>query len=256
MLSANEAVAHFLTDREMPMLYRVHEEPDPEKIENLREFIYNFGYQLKGKKVLPKDLQSILKSVSGKPEERAVNHVVLRSMKQAVYSDTNSGHFGLASEEYCHFTSPIRRYPDLINHRILKAVSATKGMDTKKKEELKDRLPGMGEETSRKERRAVEAERDMVSLKKVQFMADKVGSEYAGIITGVTSFGLFVELEEYFVEGLVHVSSLDDDYYHYDEKGHTLTGERQKRRFTIGNEVKVVLERVNIEKREIDFKLV
>lgn len=255
MLAANEAVASFLTRKKIPLLYRIHEEPDSEKLVNFREFIHNFGYSLKGDSPAPKELQRILGEVSGKPEERTINHVLLRSMKQAVYSPKNIGHFGLASDEYCHFTSPIRRYPDLMIHRAMKlAASKGKGLG-KVVEKLAERLPVMGEETSSRERKAMEAERDVVDLKKTQFMLDKVGEDYSGFITGVTSFGLFVELEGLFVEGLVHVSSLGDDYYIYDEKGHSLTGERLKRVFRMGDELKVSVARVDIDKRQIDFTL-
>lgn len=260
MLAANEAVASFLTRKNMPLLYRTHEEPDPEKIEDLRVFIHNFGYNLRKGDTKPKDLQKLLAEVSGKPEERTINHVILRSMKQAVYSGKNIGHFGLASDEYCHFTSPIRRYPDLVVHRALKEAAKGSGQksaqQSKWAKRLAENIPVMGEQTSMKERRAMEAERDVVVLKKTQFMLDKVGDTYAGFITGVTSFGLFVELEELFVEGLVHVTSLDDDYYIFDEKGHSLTGEKNKKSFRIGDEVKAVVEKVNVEKRQIDFSLI
>ena len=255
MLAANEAVASLLTEKRIPMLYRVHEEPEPEKIENFREFVHNFGYALKGGKPRPLDLRRILAEVSGRPEERTLNHVLLRSMKQAVYTDKNVGHFGLASEEYCHFTSPIRRYPDLIIHRLLKEAASGGGIKKEKLESLRKGLSKIGEETSARERRAMGAERDIVDLLKTKFMADKVGEEYPGFITGVTSFGFFVELETLFVEGLVHISSIDDDYYIYDEKRHSLTGERKKNVFTIGDEVKVRVEKVDTEKRQIDFLL-
>lgn len=255
MLAANEAVASHLTGKKIPLLYRIHEEPDSEKLVNFREFIHNFGYSLKGDSPAPKELQRILGEVSGRPEERTINHVLLRSMKQAVYSPKNIGHFGLASEEYCHFTSPIRRYPDLMIHRAMKLAAAKGKGHGKVVETLAERLPLMGEETSSRERKAMEAERDVVDLKKTQFMLDKVGEEYGGFITGVTSFGLFVELEGLFVEGLVHVSSLGDDYYIYDEKGHSLTGERLKRVFRMGDELRVSVAKVDIDKRQIDFTL-
>ncbi len=256
MLAANEAVAAFLTKRGYPLLYRIHERPNDEKIFDFKEFIHNFGYTLRGESPEPKEFQRLLKMLSGKPEERTINHVMLRAMKQAVYSNKNIGHFGLAAEEYCHFTSPIRRYPDLIIHRILKkSLREKKGMDQKGRDKLLAGLAVMGEETSARERRAMEAERDVVELKKVQFMRDKVGNEYMGFITGVTAFGLFVELEELFVEGLVHVTSLDDDYYHFDEKGHSLTGEKRKKCFRIGEEVRVRVDRVDVEKKRIDFAL-
>ncbi|MDH3973775.1 MAG: ribonuclease R [Deltaproteobacteria bacterium] len=254
MLAANEAVASFLAAKKLPLLYRVHEEPDAEKLEDFREFIHNLGYELKSGTPSPKDLQGLLSAVFGKPEERTINHVLLRSMKQAVYSGKNIGHFGLASKIYCHFTSPIRRYPDLMVHRVLKK-AVTGGIKKAETEQLQAALQMSGEETSSRERRAMEAERDVVDLKKTEFMMDKVGENYSGFITGVTSFGIFVELEELFVEGLVHVTSIDDDYYIYDEKGHSLRGERKKRSFRIGDKVDVSVEKVDRDKRQIDFKL-
>ena len=256
MLAANEAVASFLTNKKIPLLYRIHEEPDSEKLSDFKEFIHNFGYNIKGESPKPKELQGLLNEIAGKPEERTINHVLLRSMKQAVYSPKNIGHFGLASEEYCHFTSPIRRYPDLLIHRAMKmATGKAKGRE-KAVERLAEVLPTMGEETSKRERRAMEAERDVVDLKKAQFMLNKVGDEYPGFVTGVTSFGLFVELEQLFVEGLIHVSTLGDDYYIYDEKGHSLTGERLKRVFRIGDKLKARVEKVDVDRRQIDFSLI
>ena len=210
---------------------------------------------MKGEKTSAKELSRVLGEVSGKAEERTINHVLLRSMKQAEYNPVNVGHFGLASKEYCHFTSPIRRYPDLVVHRILKKALTHKRQDDASREKERSQLRIVGEETSSRERRAMEAEREIVSFLKTGFMVDKVGETYSGFITGVTSFGLFVELEKLFVEGLVHVTSLHDDYYHYDEKGHLLTGERRGKTFRIGDEIKVYVDRVDVEKRQIDFKL-
>ncbi len=255
MLATNEAVASYLTRKKRPLLYRVHDEPEEEKISDFKEFIHNFGYHIKGEKTSAKELSRVLSEVSGKPEERTINHVLLRSMKQAEYNPVNVGHFGLASKEYCHFTSPIRRYPDLVVHRILKKALTHKRLDDATRDKEKEQLRIVGEETSTRERRAMEAEREIVSFLKTGFMVDKVGETYSGFITGVTSFGFFVELEELFVEGLVHVTSLHDDYYHYDEKGHLLTGERRGKTFRIGDEITVYVDRVDVEKRQIDFKL-
>ena len=255
MLAANEAVASFLTANKIPVLYRVHEEPDEEKIYDFIEFISNMGYQLSFDKPLSWEIQRILNEASGKREGKVINHILLRAMKQAEYSADNRGHFGLASKEYCHFTSPIRRYPDLVVHRILKEFIGSGDMKKSDRAKLMERLPATGRDMSERERKAVEAERDVVDLKKVQFMSDKVGEEFAGIITGVASFGFFVELEQYLVEGLVHVSSLCDDYYCYDDKGHSLTGERTKRSFRIGDEVTVRVEKVDPAGRRIDFNL-
>jgi len=255
MLAANEAVATFLSDRDLPLLYRIHEEPDDEKMYDFEEFIHNLGYDLKTKGPKTMALSRLLKEVSGRPEENVINHILLRSMKQAVYSPENKGHFGLAAPTYCHFTSPIRRYPDLVVHRVLKGAVSEGGISGKRKSSLNESLPAVGETTSRLERRAAEAEREVVAWLKARFMVDKVGMEFDGFITGVTSFGIFVELAELFVEGLVHVTSLKDDYYIFDEKRHTLQGERQGRLFKIGARARVKVARVDVEKRQIDFEL-
>ncbi len=253
MLAANRAVASEFSAYKLPFLYRVHGEPDDEDIEGFIEFAGGLGVQLK-RGGGPKAFQQVLKAVEGTPLERLVNHVLLRSMKQAEYSAVNVGHFGLAFGDYTHFTSPIRRYPDLVVHRILKS-RIRGGYTASERERMEVRLPEIAGHCSKRERKAMEAERESVDLKKVQFMKDKSGEVYPGFVSGVTSFGLFVELKEYFVEGLVHVSSLGDDYYIYDEKHHTLTGERTKRRFRPGDEVTVVVNAVDIERRRIDLLL-
>jgi ribonuclease R len=257
MLAANEAVADFLTEKKAPFLYRVHEPPDLEKLQAFQEFIahFNYGPFLKETRIEPGRLQALLAEAEGKPEERMINEVLLRSMKQARYSSENVGHFGLAAERYCHFTSPIRRYPDLVVHRVLRKSLRKGGLSEKEKERLNHQLPEMGEITSRRERRAMDAEREIVDLKKCQFMADKVGEEFSGFISGVQPFGLFVELKDVFVEGLVRVSSLSDDFYHFEEDLHRLYGANNRRIFQIGDEVRVQVTRVNLERREIDFVL-
>ncbi len=256
MLAANEVVASYINGMEVPSLYRVHENPDPEKLADFREFIFNFGYELKMKegKVKPRDLQKLLEQSEGRPEEKMVNEVLLRCMKQAKYSVENLGHFGLASPCYTHFTSPIRRYPDLVVHRILKSVLSGK-LKKAGIERLAGVLPETAEHTSKCERTAMEAEREIITLKKLQFMKDKTGEEYSGFISGVTSFGFFVELAEYFVEGLVHVSTLRRDFYHYDERQHSLVGENTGERFRIGDEIRVKVALVSVEKRQIDLVL-
>jgi ribonuclease R len=256
MLAANEAVASYINGMEVPSLYRVHENPDPEKLADFREFIFNFGYELKMKegKVKPRDLQKLLELSEGRPEEKMVNEVLLRCMKQAKYSEENLGHFGLASPCYTHFTSPIRRYPDLVVHRILKSVLSGK-LKKPGIERLSEVLPETAEHTSKRERTAMDAEREIITLKKLQFMKDKTGEEYNGFISGVTPFGFFVELDEYFVEGLVHVSTLRRDFYHYDEKQHSLVGENTGERFRIGDGIRVKVALVSVEKRQIDLVL-
>lgn len=253
MLAANKAVAEQFSSLNYPFLYRVHEEPSEESIDEFIEFAASFGIHFK-KAGGPKAFQKALQSVEGKPEERLINQVLLRSMKQAVYSEENIGHFGLAFENYTHFTSPIRRYPDLVVHRLLRKF--LHGKYTKEeRDRMENELPPIAGHTSARERKAMEAEREIDDLKKCQFMQDKVGEEFEGFISGVTSFGLFVELKEYYVEGLIHVSTLADDYYVFDEKRHCLMGENAKRRFRLADEVKVVITRVDLERRRIDLLL-
>lgn len=257
MLVTNRTVAHHLLKRELPLLNRVHEEPEKSKIQEFREFIANFGYKLEdGLKHLPKAFQKLLTELEGKPEEKMINRVMLRSMKQARYATKNIGHFGLAFKHYAHFTSPIRRYPDLVVHRILKETMKDEGIAEEKVLDLNESLPIVADHTSQRERIAMDAERDIVDLKKVQFMADKVGETFEGFITSVISFGFFVELEEYLIDGLVHISSIQDDYYLYLEKEHAFIGEKKRKRYRIGDMVKVRVDRVNIARRQVDFILV
>ena len=256
MLAANVVVANHISNSKVPGIYRIHEKPDSEKISDFNEFIYNFGYTIDNlDNIKAKSLQKLLISARGKSEEKLMNHVLLRSMKQAVYSEKNSGHFCLAFDCYTHFTSPIRRYPDLIVHRILKNLFENKRLSKNKKVYLKNSLPAIAEHSSLRERIAVEAEREIIDLNKVHFMMDKIEEKYSGFITGVTSFGLFVELENLFVEGLVHVTMMKDDYYIYHEKKHSLIGEHSRKVYRIGDKVKVAVENVSIEKRQIDFAL-
>ncbi|BCR04656.1 ribonuclease R [Desulfuromonas versatilis] len=257
MLAANEAVASFLVDKGAPLLFRVHEPPDLEKLQAFQEFVghFNYGFNLSGSRVDPAELQVLLAEVEGRPEERMINQVLLRSMKQACYSPDNSGHFGLAADPYCHFTSPIRRYPDLVVHRVLRQVLTRGQLPPGQKSHLERELPGQGEQTSHRERRAMEAEREIVELKKCQFMAGRVGEQFDGIVSGVQPFGVFVELKEYFVEGLVHISSLTDDFYHFEEDLQRLIGENRRRELQVGSGVRVSVKNVNLERREIDFVL-
>ena len=252
MIAANEAVARFLQERVSPPLFRVHEPPQQGAIEEFRRFLSHLGYTMgKNRDDSPKEFQRVLLEVKGRPEEKVVNNVLLRTMKWAKYSARNTGHFGLASEAYTHFTSPIRRYPDLMVHRLLKQALA--------KVEPRITEEGMEKKTehlSRRERVAMEAEREILNRYRVRFMKDKVGEVFEGVISGVTAFGFFVELREVFVEGLVRITSLHDDYYHYNEKRYCLSGERTHRAFKIGDEVRVRVERVDTERRQIDFGLV
>jgi ribonuclease R len=256
MLAANETVAGHIENKEAPFIYRIHEEPAEEKLTDLVEFLNTLGITLPAvKKLKPLHLQKALAKAKGTPEETLINTVLLRTMKQARYSAENVGHFGLAAETYTHFTSPIRRYPDLIVHRILKADMRDKLKDEAYTTRLAETLPDAATHCSLRERTAMEAERDVVTLLKLEFMKDKLGEVYDGIITGVVQFGLFVQLRELFVEGLVHISMLADDYYHYVEKLHCLRGERKKRMYRIGDAVTVRVDRVDTIRKRIDFSL-
>lgn len=256
MLAANEAVASHIETRRIPSLYRVHEPPDPVKLNDFSEFIFNFGFHFRitDEQVDPRELQRLIDEAEGKPEERMINEVLLRCMKQARYSHENLGHFGLAAPCYTHFTSPIRRYPDLVVHRILKGL-LTGRIKEKEIERLEESLPGIGDQTSRRERAAMEAEREIVALKKVQFMRERIGEIYEGYITGVSAYGFFVELIDLFVEGMVHVSSMKDDFYRYVEKQHSLVGERGREVFRIGDRVRVLVAGVSLERKQVEFVL-
>ncbi len=257
MLAANETVARHIETKEAPFIYRIHEEPDEEKLSDLAEFLATLGTTLPhAKKLKPLHLQKALARAKGSPEETLINTVLLRTMKQARYSEENAGHFGLAAETYTHFTSPIRRYPDLIVHRILKADMKGKLQDAAYAARLEEALPEAAAHCSARERTAMEAERDVIALLKIEYMKDKLGEVYDGIVTGVAQFGMFVQLRDLFVEGLVHVSTLADDYYHYIEKLHCLRGERRKRVFRIGDAVRVRVDRVDKERKRIDFSLI
>lgn len=258
MLAANEATASFLHQRQAPVLYRIHEPPDLEKLQEFQAFAahFNFGLKLSETGVDARELQKLLAELQGRPEEKLLNNVLLRSLKQARYAPDNVGHFGLAAELYCHFTSPIRRYPDLIIHRLLREVLLAGTLSEERAATWKKYLPGAGERTSLCERRAMEAEREIVALKKCQFMLPRLGEEFSALVSGVRPFGFFVELDGIFVEGLVHISSLEDDFYHYEEDLQRLIGEHRRRIFQVGLPLRVRLNRVDLPRREIDFVLV
>jgi ribonuclease R len=255
MLICNETVAENFYWTETPFVYRIHEEPDVEKIENFNKFIHNFGYHLKGitNEIHPRSLQDLLGKIEGKREERIINTLMLRSLKKARYSHGNSGHFGLAATNYCHFTSPIRRYPDLMIHRIIKEFLHGK-LDPKRIKELKSIVQEVADISSEREKIAVEAERETDDLKKAEYMLQFIGEEFEGIVSSVVSFGMFIELENT-VEGLIRVAEMDDDYYVYDEDNLTFIGERTKKTYRIGDTVKIKVDKVDIERREVDFKL-
>jgi ribonuclease R len=256
MLLANETVAAHLEQIGMPTLYRIHEEPDPLKVGVFQEFISTLGYALPGERSRPApgDFQRLVERIHGKPEERAVAFLLLRTMQKARYDVNNVGHFGLAADAYAHFTSPIRRYPDLVVHRVLR--ESRQRVDEDRREEWRDELPEIARHTSERERRANDAERELVLWKKVRFMADKVGDEYEGYITGVAPYGLFIELIEHFVEGMVHVSSMADDYYRFVEQQHILRGENTKKVYRLGDKITVQVVRVDLERRQIDLGIV
>jgi ribonuclease R len=256
MLLANETVAQHLDENDVPTLYRVHEAPDPLKVAEFEEFVATLGYSLGAppEKVKPRDFQKLVERMRGTPEEKPIAFLMLRTMQKARYDPQNLGHFGLAAESYTHFTSPIRRYPDLVVHRTLRE-SRHGQMSEDRREELIDDLPEIARHTSERERRADEAERELVQWKKVRFMADKVGDEFEGYITGVTAFGLFIELIEHFVEGLVHVSTMADDYYRFVDKAHFLQGEKTGKVYRLGDRVKVQVVKVDLERRQVDLGL-
>jgi ribonuclease R len=258
MLLANETVAAHLVSADMPALHRVHERPDPQKVEAFEAFITTLGYSLAAttsRAPTPKEFQKVIDRMRGTPEERPIAALMLRTMQKARYDAVSLGHFGLAAEHYTHFTSPIRRYPDLVVHRMLRESRQGRLVDARR-EELQEELPETARHASEMERRSDEAERELLQWKKVRFMADKVGNEYEAHITGVAPFGLFVELVEHYVEGLVHVSSMADDYYRFVEPLHVMKGEHTKKTYRLGDAVHVQVVRVDIERRQVDVGLV
>jgi ribonuclease R len=270
MLAANVATAEFMRKHEIPSLYRVHDGPPPERLEKLKAFLGELGLSLhRGKDgPSPKDYQKLLESIRERPDFHLIQTVMLRSLSQAVYSADNGGHFGLNYEAYTHFTSPIRRYPDLLVHRAIRSVVRSKldtphvqraGAASMPKARIypydEAALEQLGEQCSMSERRADEATRDVVNWLKCEFMKDRVGESFAGVITAVTGFGIFVELRDIYVEGLVHVTGLPGDYYHFDPVHHRLSGERSGRSFRLGDSVEVTVMRVDLDERKIDFEL-
>ncbi len=249
MLAANVCAGNFLTERGHPVLYRVHDVPTVEKVSALRDFLAELGLQLPGGDApRPKDYAQLVERIRARPDFTLLQTILLRSLKQAVYSPDNAGHFGLAFESYVHFTSPIRRYPDLLVHRAIKAALAGEryeGIDWE----------GLGRHCSETERRADDASRDVENWLKCYYMRDHVGGVFSGSVTGVTPFGLFVTLDDYFVDGLVHISELGRDYFQYDAARHLLLGERTGKRFRLADRMKVKLVRVDLESRKIDFVL-
>ena len=255
MLISNETIAEHYFWLGLPFVYRVHETPSAEKMEQLSKFVTTFGYTIKGdlEDVHPKALQAIVENIKGKREEEAISTILLRSLKQARYEPTCLGHFGLAAKYYCHFTSPIRRYPDLQIHRIIKEQLNNK-INQKRQDQLSNIVEYASTQSSERERAAELAERDVHDYYKACYMADKVGQEFEGTISSVTNFGMFVELENT-IEGLVRLANMADDYYIYDDMTYTIIGERTKKTFRIGDPVRIRVDRVNVDFREIDFEL-
>ncbi|HCX60894.1 MAG TPA: ribonuclease R [Clostridiales bacterium] len=252
MLACNETVAEHYYWLNMPFVYRIHEDPDEEKMHEFSILIHNLGYTLKGSnEVHPRELQQLLLKIKGKKEESLINNMMLRSLRKAIYSPESSEHFGLAAQYYCHFTSPIRRYPDLQIHRIIKGQLNGK-LSEDDYHRLSERTAIVAEQSSKMERIADEIERDVDKIKIAEYMSDKIGEEYSGVISGVTSFGVFVELENT-VEGLVHISNMVDDFYIFDNEKRELFGQTSRKVYRIGEDVKVKVLNVSIAKAEIDF---
>lgn len=250
MLAANVCASDFLQEKKQPALYRVHEGPTVEKLTALRSFMAEFGLDLGGgDKPHAKDYAELLEKIKPRPDHGLLQTVMLRSLRQAVYSPDNKGHFGLAYEAYTHFTSPIRRYPDLLVHRGIKAVLAGEKLPVKG-------LAEIGTHCSMTERRADDATRDVDAWLKTYFMRDRVGDEYNGTVSAVTSFGMFVAVDDLLIEGLVHVSELGQDYFHYDQAKHMMLGERTGKRYRLGDRVRIKVLRADIETSKIDFSLV
>lgn len=255
MLAANETIAQDFFWRDIPFVYRTHETPDIEKIQKLGVFINNFGYAIKGasQELHPKELQQLMIKIEGKPEEALIARLALRSMKQAKYTVKNEGHFGLATQYYCHFTSPIRRYPDLQIHRIIKECIDNK-LNDRRISHYEKILPEIANQSSLNERRADEAEREVEKLKKVQYMKKFINQEFEGVISGVTSWGMYVELPNT-VEGMIRITSLKDDYYFYDEEKYQLIGEHTKKAYNLGDKIKVIVTGADMTLRTIDFEI-
>ncbi|MFL6275061.1 MAG: RNB domain-containing ribonuclease, partial [Blastocatellia bacterium] len=279
MLLANETVARHLDGLGVPLLFRVHEEPNPMKIEEFAEIAASFGHKFSMHGPVPqRGFQYLATQIRGLPEERMLSYLMLRSMQRAKYAAKNEGHYGLAMKTYTHFTSPIRRYPDLIVHRVLREVIergranaadfaidlgerrtlkrlAVPVLDEERETTLRSRLVNIGEHSSERERVAADAERELMDWRKAEFMAGRVGEVFDGVITSVKDYGFYVELNDFFVEGLVHISTLTDDDYQYQERKHRLSGARTNRKYRLGDAVSVIVSRVDRTRHLIDFSL-
>ncbi len=254
MVAANEAVAEHLEERGLPCVYRIHEPPDPAKMDDLSRQIRNAGGTVM-RRFSAENFPALLKAIKGRPEEEVINYLILRSLKQARYATVNVGHFGLASEAYAHFTSPIRRYPDLAVHRILRESLGRKALPEKRLRQLESLLPDIAFSSSRTERRADEAEREVINAMRTWFMRGRVGEEFSGTVVGITPYGLRIRLSEHYVVGFLHVSSLADDFYQFNERTMRLSGRHTGRSFRIGQAMQVRLDRVDMEEREVHFSV-
>jgi ribonuclease R len=257
MLAANEVVAQELVFANQPGIFRVHQQPDPQKLEDLREILKEFKLTLRGdvEDIRPAELQRVLKSVAGTPEERFLTNIVLRSMKRAFYSEEDIGHFALGFEHYCHFTSPIRRYPDLIVHRRLAELIDKGALYGERRDHIERLHPLYALQSSDRERRADEASREVLEWKKVIFMRDKVGQPFTGVVAGVASFGLFVELDEIFVQGMVPIATVGGDFWQYKENQHRLIGEASGRELRLGDHVVIEVKSIDEDRHQIEFRL-
>lgn len=254
MIAANVQAAKFLRKHRIPGLYRVHAKPDPDRFDELRQYLTSLGLKVPHPEhVEPRHFNQLIRQVADRPDAQAISVTMLRSLMHAEYTPKNIGHFGLALDAYAHFTSPIRRYPDLLVHRAIRHI--VRGGKPGEFRYRLDDMERLGAVCSAHERRAEDATREVEARLKCQFMEDKVGEEYEGIVTGVTNFGLFVQLPHLQIDGLVHVTGLVNDYYHFDQGTLTLVGERSGRRYTIGDKLTVVVSRVDLENRRIDFRL-
>ena len=258
MLTANEIVAEKFYWLEAPFIYRVHEEPDTEKVNALNKFLFNFGYKIKSnkEKVYPKAFAEVLEKVKGREEEMVVSNLILRTLKVARYESENKGHFGIASKYYCHFTSPIRRYPDLFIHRIIsKYIDNSYILNEKNLEKYKEQATKYSQTSSEREKIAQKVEREAIAIKKAEYMQNKIGKEYEGIVSGITAFGMFVELENT-VEGLIKFEDLGNEYFIYNDENKTLIGENSKKVYKIGDKIKIKVIYANKKLRRINFKAI
>jgi ribonuclease R len=253
MIAANETVAEYLESHDVPGLYRIHEEPEASKMDEIVRIMNALEIEKRRKTLKVRELPDLIRQIHDLPQQEILNLIILRSMKQARYSVLNIGHFGLASACYTHFTSPIRRYPDLVVHRIVREILSKKHLSAKRIQELEHMLPDIAYHSSSMERQSDEAERTVLAAMRAWFMKDKTGEEFDGMVISVTPYGLKIRLKDYYVEGFLHVSYMTDDFYRYDERKLSLYGLHSKKKFSIGKELKVRIDRVDLEEREIVF---